>query len=133
MDRELLLAVLSLCGTLLGSLAGILTSSKLLDYRIAQLEKKVARQLQRKASGAGGKAQGRKPPPERSGGGDRGMMNRVTALLSIKSLVTLALTAVFAVLALRADVSPQELMTVFTVIIGFYFGTQSERTGGKPA
>lgn len=53
------------------------------------------------------------------------MMNRVTALLSIKSLVTLALTAVFAVLALRADVSPQELMTVFTVIIGFYFGTQS--------
>ncbi len=61
------------------------------------------------------------------------MMNRVTALLSIKSLVTLALTAVFAVLALRADISPQELMTVFTVIIGFYFGTQSERTGGKPA
>ena len=61
------------------------------------------------------------------------MMNRVTALLSIKSLVTLALTAVFAVLALRTDVSPQELMTVFTVIIGFYFGTQSERTGGKPA
>ncbi len=43
MDRELLLAVLSLCGTLLGSLAGILTSSKLLDYRIAQLEKKVDR------------------------------------------------------------------------------------------
>ena len=35
--------MLSLCGTLLGSLAGILTSSKLLDYRIAQLEKKVDR------------------------------------------------------------------------------------------
>ena len=52
---------------------------------------------------------------------------RLGNLLSVKSLVTLALTAVFAVLALRGQVS-QDFMTVYTVIIAFYFGTQLERT-----
>lgn len=55
------------------------------------------------------------------------LANRLTRLLCVKSLVTLALTAVFAVLALRGQVS-QDFMTVYTVIIAFYFGTQLERT-----
>lgn len=41
MNSEVLVALLSLAGTLLGSLAGVLASSKLTNYRIAQLEKKV--------------------------------------------------------------------------------------------
>ena len=41
MNSEVLVALLSLVGTLLGSLAGVLASSKLTNYRIAQLEKKV--------------------------------------------------------------------------------------------
>lgn len=41
MDRELLVAVLSLLGTLLGTLGGILAANRLTNYRIAQLEKKV--------------------------------------------------------------------------------------------
>ena len=52
--------------------------------------------------------------------------NRLARLLCVKSLVTLALTGVFAALALRGEVS-QDFMTVYTVIIAFYFGTQSER------
>ena len=52
--------------------------------------------------------------------------HRLTRLLCVKSLVTLSLTAVFAVLALRGEVG-QDFMTVYTVIIAFYFGTQSER------
>ena len=55
------------------------------------------------------------------------LANRLTRLLCVKSLVALALTAVFAVLALRGQVS-QDFMTVYTVIIAFYFGTQLERT-----
>ena len=54
------------------------------------------------------------------------LTNRLARLLCVKSLVTLALTAVFAVQALRGDVG-QDFMTGYTVIIAFYFGTQSER------
>ena len=56
--------------------------------------------------------------------------HRLTRLLCVKSLVTLLLTVVFAVLALRGEVG-QDLMTVYTVIIAFYFGTQLERTAQK--
>ena len=49
---------------------------------------------------------------------------RLGNLLSVKSLVTITLTAVFAVLALRETISGSEFLTIFTVVIGFYFGTQ---------
>ena len=54
------------------------------------------------------------------------IFKRLSPLLSVKSLVTLALTLVFAVLALRGQVS-QEFMMVYTVVIAFYFGTQSQK------
>ena len=41
MDNSTLVAILSLCGTLIGTLGGILTSAKMTTYRIEQLEKKV--------------------------------------------------------------------------------------------
>ena len=58
------------------------------------------------------------------------LANRLARLLCVKSLVTLMLTAVFAVMALRGEVS-EDFMTVYTVIIAFYFGTQLERTTQK--
>ena len=61
------------------------------------------------------------------------MRQRLSALLTIKSLVTLTATAVFAALALGGRLTAQESLTVYTVIVGFYFGTQSERNGGKSA
>ena len=51
---------------------------------------------------------------------------RLGNLLSVKSLVTLTLTAVFAVMALRSTIS-QDVMTVYAVVIAFYFGTQSQK------
>lgn len=51
---------------------------------------------------------------------------RLSRLLSVKSLVTLMLTAVFAVLALTGRIA-QDFMTVYAVIIAFYFGTQSQK------
>lgn len=41
MDSEVIVGFLSLAGTLLGTFTGILTSTKLINYRIEQLEKKV--------------------------------------------------------------------------------------------
>ena len=41
MTPEILVAIFSLCGTLIGSLAGIMTANKLTVYRIEQLEEKV--------------------------------------------------------------------------------------------
>ena len=56
------------------------------------------------------------------------MKNRLDKLLSIKSLVTLAMTVVFCTLALRHSISGQEFLTVFTTVIAFYFGTQTIRS-----
>lgn len=52
------------------------------------------------------------------------LRKRAANLLSVKSLVTLTLTAVFAVLALKGTVSGTEFLTIFTTVIAFYFGTQ---------
>ena len=43
MNSEILVALVALAGTLLGSLGGVLASSKLTNYRLSQLEKKVDR------------------------------------------------------------------------------------------
>ena len=59
------------------------------------------------------------------------MKDRLSKLLSIKSIVTLATTLVFSVLSLCAVVKAGEFLTVYTIIIGFYFGTQIEKNGGK--
>lgn len=41
MSSEIIVAILALCGTLIGSIAGIMTANKLTVYRIEELEKKV--------------------------------------------------------------------------------------------
>ena len=54
------------------------------------------------------------------------IVKRVANLLSVKSLVTLILTAVFAYMAVTEKIS-QDFMTVYAVVIAFYFGTQSQK------
>lgn len=55
------------------------------------------------------------------------MQNRLANLLTVKSIVTIVLTAVFSVLSLRGTISGTEFLTIFTTIIAFYFGTQTEK------
>lgn len=55
------------------------------------------------------------------------IQKRLGNLLSVKSLVTLALTGVFAYMAVMGKIS-QDFMTIYAVIIAFYFGTQSQKT-----
>ena len=52
---------------------------------------------------------------------------RLANLLTIKSIVTVTLTFVFAYLAVIGKVSTEQFLTVFTVVIAFYFGTQAEK------
>lgn len=61
------------------------------------------------------------------------LVTRIGNLLCIKSIVTLALTATFVVLCLRGTVGPDMFQTIFTVVIGFYFGTQAERKANEKA
>lgn len=54
------------------------------------------------------------------------ILKRLANLLSVKSIVTLVLTAVFAYMAVTGQIS-QDFMTIYAVIIAFYFGTQSQK------
>ena len=59
------------------------------------------------------------------------LKKRLANLLTVKSIVTIALTAVFSVLALKEVISGTEFLTIFTVVIGFYFGTQRAKEDMK--
>ena len=54
------------------------------------------------------------------------IIKRLAALLSVKSIVTIILTCVFAYMAVVGKIS-QDFMTIYAVIIAFYFGTQSQK------
>ena len=55
------------------------------------------------------------------------MKERLDKLLSVKSIVTLSLTLVFCYLSIIKVIPYDTFMTVFSVIIAFYFGTQHEK------
>jgi len=55
------------------------------------------------------------------------ILKRIANLMSVKSIVTLVLTGVFAYMAVTGNIS-QDFMTIYAVIIAFYFGTQSQKT-----
>ena len=52
-------------------------------------------------------------------------IKRATNLISVKSIVTLTLTGVFAYMAIKGTIS-QDFMTIYAVIIAFYFGVQTQ-------
>lgn len=54
------------------------------------------------------------------------MRKRLANLLSVKSIVTIILTGVFAFMAVTGKIS-QDFMTIYAVVIVFYFGTQSQK------
>lgn len=48
-------------------------------------------------------------------------------LIDVKSIMTLALTAGFVALTCAGDITGDQFLTIFTMIVGFYFGTQHEK------
>lgn len=55
-----------------------------------------------------------------------------SALIKVKTIVTLVVMAVFTVLALRGDITADNAMIIISMVVSFYFGTQAERKGGAP-
>lgn len=58
------------------------------------------------------------------------MLKNLANLIKVKTIVTIIVLAVFAVLALRGDISPDNVMIITSSVIAFYFGTQHERKEG---
>ena len=55
------------------------------------------------------------------------MKEKIAKLLTVKSIVTLVLTGVFSYLSITGAIGPDLFMSVFTVVVAFYFGVQYER------
>lgn len=55
------------------------------------------------------------------------MKERLIKLLTVKSIVTVILALVFAYLAVAELITGQEFLTVFSIVIAFYYGTQSQK------
>lgn len=53
----------------------------------------------------------------------------LAALIKVKTIVTLVVIAVFAALALTGQLQADTVMTIVTMVVAFYFGTQNGRQG----
>lgn len=61
------------------------------------------------------------------------MKNKLAKLIDVKSIVTLLLTVVFCVMALTGAISGADFLTIFTVVMAFYFGTQAQKKADNKA
>lgn len=52
------------------------------------------------------------------------MIKNIASLIKVKTIVTFAIVATFIVLALRGSISSENVMTITTTVVAFYFGTQ---------
>ncbi len=48
-------------------------------------------------------------------------------LVKVKTIVTLAVISVFVYLAVRGNITPDNVMVIVSTVIAFYFGTQYEK------
>lgn len=55
------------------------------------------------------------------------ILRRIAALLSVKSIVTIAMTGVFCYLAIAQIISGEQFIAIFTTVVAFYFGTQTQK------
>ena len=51
----------------------------------------------------------------------------VQSLLTVKTIVTIMLTMVFCYLAVVGRISGEQFLTIFSVVVAFYFGTQYQK------
>ena len=48
-------------------------------------------------------------------------------LIKVKTIVTMVVIAIFAVLSLRGDITADNAMIIISMVVSFYFGTQTEK------
>ena len=54
-------------------------------------------------------------------------LQKLAQLVKVKTIVTFTVIAVFAVLALKGSILPDDVMLVVSMVVSFYFGTQHEK------
>ena len=54
-------------------------------------------------------------------------LDNLAALVKVKTIVTLVVIVVFAVLAFTGKISADNVMIIVSSVISFYFGTQHEK------
>lgn len=59
------------------------------------------------------------------------LAENLAALLKVKTIVTLVVIAVFAVLALKGTITADNVMIIVSTVVAFYFGTQYEKSPTK--
>lgn len=55
------------------------------------------------------------------------MLNNLANLIKVKTIVTMVVIAVFAILSLRGDITADNAMIIISMVVSFYFGTQTEK------
>ena len=55
------------------------------------------------------------------------ILKNLAALIKVKTIVTMVVIAVFAILSLRGDIAPDNVMIIISMVVSFYFGTQHEK------
>lgn len=55
------------------------------------------------------------------------ILKSIAALIKVKTIVTLVVISVFAVLALNGSISADNAMIIISMVVSFYFGTQHEK------
>ena len=55
------------------------------------------------------------------------MCERLAKLIDVKSIMTLTLTTGFVALTCGGEITGEQFLTIYTMIVGFYFGTQAEK------
>ena len=60
---------------------------------------------------------------------DMKFLENLSNLLKVKTIVTLVVIWVFAVLALKGDITAEDTIRIVLMVVSFYFGTQHEKEG----
>ena len=58
------------------------------------------------------------------------MKEKFAKLIDVKSIMTLLITIIFCILAILGRVNAEQFIVIFTTIVSFYFGTQTEKKNG---
>ena len=61
------------------------------------------------------------------GGTSMDIIKNLANLIKVKTIVTMLVSTVFAVLALRGDITADNVMVIVSMVVSFYFGTQHEK------
>lgn len=56
------------------------------------------------------------------------ILKNLANLIKVKTIVTLVVVGIFAVMAIRGDIAPDNVMVIVSMVTAFYFGTQHEKT-----